>query len=214
MARVTSNDAGLAVDLGRAGLGAIAALMAPVKPAEADSLRVRIRLTLHNRGGRPRILPPKEMELGMDRGQDTRLLRAIGRAWDWRRRLERGDVTTIADLARAEGFSNRHVNRVIRLAWPAPSVLAPRVTRRESTVLSIFDLCVGAELPWVAQPEKGLTEVCEQTAGSLASSLVPRSSVCGAFMALDCVFAFRIRGTDPSTSPRVSSWILRKEKAA
>lgn len=47
----------------------------------------------------------------MDRGQDARLLRAIGRAWNWRHRLERGDVTTIADLAREEGISDRYVSR-------------------------------------------------------------------------------------------------------
>ena len=91
--------------------------------AEPETLRVHIPLTLRNRGGRPRILPPKEIEVAMDRGQDARLLRAIGRAWDWRRRLERGDVTTIADLARAEGISDRYVSRVIRLAWLSPSVL-------------------------------------------------------------------------------------------
>ena len=59
----------------------------------------------------------------MEHGQDARLLRAIGRARDWRRRLERGDVTTIADLAKEEGISDRYVSRVIRLAWLAPSVL-------------------------------------------------------------------------------------------
>ncbi|WP_113910706.1 hypothetical protein [Roseovarius dicentrarchi] len=120
--------------------------------AEPDTLRVHIPLTLRNRGGRPRILPPKEIEVAMDRGQDARLLRAIGRAWDWRRRLERGDVTTIADLAREEGISDRYVSRVIRLAWLSPSVLERLVLRREPTVLSIFDLCGVAELPWVEQP--------------------------------------------------------------
>ncbi len=75
--------------------------------AEPETLRVHIPLTLRNRGGRPRILPPKEIEVGMERGQDARLLRPIGRAWDWRRRLERGDITTIADLAREEGISDR-----------------------------------------------------------------------------------------------------------
>lgn len=90
----------------------------------------------------------------MDRGQDARLLRAIGCAWDWRCRLERGDVTTIADLAREEGISDRYVSRVIRLAWLSPSVLERLVLRREPTVLSIFDLCGVAELPWVEQPQK------------------------------------------------------------
>lgn len=122
--------------------------------AEPETLRVHIPLTLRNRGGRPRILPPKEIEVAMDRCQDARLLRAIGRAWDWRRRLERGDVTTIADLAREEGISDRYVSRVIRLAWLAPSVLERLVLRREPTVLSIFDLCGVAELPWVEQPER------------------------------------------------------------
>ena len=122
--------------------------------AEPETLRVHIPLTLRNRGGRPRILPPKEIEVAMDRGQDARLLRAIGRAWDWRRRLERGDVTTIADLAREEGISDRYVSRVISLAWLAPSVLERLVLRREPTVLSIFDLCGVAELPWVEQPER------------------------------------------------------------
>jgi len=120
--------------------------------AEPETLRVHIPLTLRNRGGRPRILPPKEIEVAMDRGQDARLLRAIGRAWDWRRRLERGDVTTIADLAREEGISDRYVSRVIRLAWLSPTVLERLVLRREPTVLSIFDLCSVAELPWVEQP--------------------------------------------------------------
>jgi len=122
--------------------------------AEQETLRVHIPLTLRNRGGRPRILPPKEIEVAMDRGQDARLLRAIGRAWDWRRRLERGDVTTIADLARGEAISDRYVSRMIRLAWLAPSVLERLVLRREPTVLSIFDLCGVAELPWVEQPER------------------------------------------------------------
>jgi hypothetical protein len=122
--------------------------------AEPETLRVHIPLTLRNRGGRPRILPPKEIEIAMDRGQDARLLRAIGRAWDWRRRLERGDVNTIADLAREEGISDRYVSRVIRLAWLSPSVLERLVLRREPTVLSIFDLCGVAELSWVEQPEK------------------------------------------------------------
>ncbi|GHE05194.1 hypothetical protein U879_03265 [Defluviimonas sp. 20V17] len=120
--------------------------------AEQETLRVHIPLTLRNRGGRPRILPPKEIEVAMDRGQDARLLRAIGRAWAWRHRLEQGDVNTIADLAREEGISDRYVSRVIRLAWLSPSVLERLVLRREPTVLSIFDLCGVSELPWAEQP--------------------------------------------------------------
>ena len=58
------------------------------------------------------------------------------------------------EVAREEGTSDRYVSRVIRLAWLSPSVLDRLVLRREPTVLSIFDLCGVAELPWVEQPER------------------------------------------------------------
>ena len=83
---------------------------------EPQTLRVHIQRTLRNRGGRPRIVPPNEIEIAMERGQDARLLRAIGRARDWRHKLERGDVNTIADLAREEGISDPYVSRLERVA--------------------------------------------------------------------------------------------------
>lgn len=66
---------------------------------QPETLRIHIPLEFRRRGGRPRILPPKHVEAAMDRGQDPHLLRAIGRAWGWRQRMEPSDVTTLADLA-------------------------------------------------------------------------------------------------------------------
>ena len=117
-----------------------------------DTIRVFIPLRVRKKNGRPKILPPADYRPSEDQTQDPHVLRAIGRAWGWRHRLERGDVNTIADLAREEGISDRYVSRVIRLAWLSPSVLERLVLRREPTVLSIFDLCGVAELPWVEQP--------------------------------------------------------------
>ena len=83
-----------------------------------DTIRVHIPLTVRKRGGRPRILPPKDIETSdPPPGQHPRVLRAIGRAWAWRQRMERGEITTIADLAADEGFSDRYVSRLLRLAW-------------------------------------------------------------------------------------------------
>lgn len=118
-----------------------------------ETIRVHIPLTVRKRGGRPRILPPKDIETsGPPPGQDRRVLRAIGRAWGWRRKLERGEATTLADIAAEEGLSGRYVSRLIRLAWLSPKVLERLVQRREPTVLSIKDLCAVADLPWGEQP--------------------------------------------------------------
>lgn len=121
---------------------------------EPETLRVHIPLELRRRGGRPRILPPKHVEAAMGRGQDPHLLRAIGRAWGWRQRLERGDVATLADLAADEGLSDRYVSRLLRLAWLAPEVLERLVVHREPSTISIYDLCFVASFPWDEQPRR------------------------------------------------------------
>jgi hypothetical protein len=79
-----------------------------------DTIRVFIPLEFRKRNGRPKILPP-EAEPGFQaRSQDAHILRAVGRAWAWRRRLESGEVSTIQDIATMEKVSDRFVSRIIR----------------------------------------------------------------------------------------------------
>lgn len=125
---------------------------AEVMPAP-EILRVHIPLELR-RGGRSRILPPNHIEAAMGRGQDPHLLRAIGRAWGWRQRLERGDVATLSHLAADEGLSDRYVSRLLWLAWLSPEVLEWLVIHREPSTISIYDLCFVASLPWHEQPAR------------------------------------------------------------
>ena len=53
-----------------------------------DTIRVFIPLTIRRRNGRPRILPPANMEAAEPRTQDPHVLRAIACAWGWRRKIE------------------------------------------------------------------------------------------------------------------------------
>ena len=50
---------------------------------------------------------------GREWSHDAHILRAIGRAWAWRR-LEKGEVATIQEIATAEKVSDRFVSRIIR----------------------------------------------------------------------------------------------------
>jgi hypothetical protein len=101
-------------------------------PAQ-NTIRVHVPLTLRKRGGRPRILPPKEIEAASPAGQDPRLLRAIGRAWRWRKMLETGEVATLTDLAAEEGLSDRYLSRLTRLAWRASPGWHPRCSNASSS---------------------------------------------------------------------------------
>ena|SRR5690606_23625269 len=117
------------------------------------TIRVVIPLTIRKRNGRPKILPPAIHVPAEARMQDAHVLRAIARAWNWRRRLERGEASTIADIAEAENLSDRYVSRMVRLAYLAPEVLEKLLIHRIPPALSLNDLMAVAERPWAEQME-------------------------------------------------------------
>lgn len=119
-----------------------------------NTIRVVIPLTIRKRNGRPKILPPDEAMVRDGRSQDPHVLRAIARAWSWRRQLETGDASTIQDIAAAEKVSDRFVSRMMRLAYLSPEVLEHLVIRRVPPALSLNDLAAVANRPWAEQAKQ------------------------------------------------------------
>lgn len=116
-----------------------------------DTIRVLIPLKVRKKNGRPKILPPADYRPSEDQVQDPHILRAIGRAWGWRRRMEAGEFATIQELAEAVGLAERHVSRQLRLAYLAPEVLKRLTLGREASAISLYDLCFLAGEAWVEQ---------------------------------------------------------------
>ncbi len=114
------------------------------------TMRVFIPLTIRKRNGRPKIVPPADVvpEIG---GVDPHVLKAIAKAWSWRRKLESGEAATILDIAEAEGISDRYVGRMLRLAYLAPAVLEKLLINRVPPAVSIKEMTAAAEFPWADQ---------------------------------------------------------------
>jgi hypothetical protein len=123
-----------------------------------STIRVIIPLKVKHRNGRPRIVPPDNIDAVEPHAQEPHLLRAISRAWDWRRQLERGEVTTIQDIADAEKVSDRFVSRMLRLAYLSPAVLEKLLLYRKPPAVSIKDLAAAAGLGWDEQENKVFQE--------------------------------------------------------
>jgi len=113
-----------------------------------DTIRVLIPLKVRKKNGRPKILPPADYRPSEDQVQDPHILRAVGRAWGWRRRMDAGDFATIQELAEAVGLAERHVSRKMRLAYLAPEVLECLVIWRVPPALSLVDLSTVTDRPW------------------------------------------------------------------
>lgn len=116
-----------------------------------DTTRVFIPLTQRRRNGRARIVPPEPGAHFQSRSQDPHILKALGRAWAWRRRLEAGEAATIHDIAKAEGFTDRFVSRMVRLTYLSPDVLERLVISRDVPSVSVIDLIEITYLPWAKQ---------------------------------------------------------------
>lgn len=118
------------------------------------TIRVVIPLKVKRRNGRPRIVPPADLDAADEPTPDPRTLRAIARAWDWRRRLERGEATTLSDIAEAEQVTLPFVSRFIRLAYLSPTVLERLLIYRRPSALPLDKLAAAALAPWIEQPGK------------------------------------------------------------
>ena len=116
-----------------------------------DTIQIFVPLKLRKKNGRPKIMPTADYLPSEDQAQDPHILRALGRAWGWRRRMEAGEFGTVRDLAIAVNLAERHVSRQLRLAYLAPEVLKRLVFGREVTAVTLMQLTESAALPWVEQ---------------------------------------------------------------
>jgi hypothetical protein len=112
--------------------------------------RVFIPLTIRKPNGRPKIMPPVDMVPDTG-GVAPHILKAIAKAWGWRRKLETGAAATLSDIAEAEGVSDRYVGPMLRLAYLSPAVLEKLLVARVSPEVSIKELGMVSELPWAEQ---------------------------------------------------------------
>lgn len=115
------------------------------------TITVAVPLTVRARSGRPKmvLLPAEANE--PPSSPEPKLLRAIARAWLWRRRLEAGEVSTVDEIARDEGVTRPYISRMMRLAYLAPGVLEHLISGDSASELPIEKLAKVAERPWAVQ---------------------------------------------------------------
>jgi hypothetical protein len=118
--------------------------------AAPTTMQVFIPLTVRKRNGRPKIVPPADVVPDTG-GVDPHVLKAIAKAWSWRRKLEAGAFSTLSDIADAEGVTPAYIRRLLKLAYLAPEVLEQILIARTSPVVSLKDMATAADQAWARQ---------------------------------------------------------------
>ena len=115
----------------------------------AKTLTVVIPLSVKKRGGRKAMIAPGVMTL--ERRQDITLIKAVARAFRWRRILETGRFATINELAAAEKINSSYVSRVLRLSLLAPDIVEAILDGRQAETINLPALLGAESADWTSQ---------------------------------------------------------------
>ena len=119
----------------------------------AQMLTVRVPLAVRQRGGRKHVLTPGGLAPRGASAADTTLVKALARAFRWRRMLEAGRYGTIDELAAAEKINPSFVCRVLRLTLLAPDIVAAILDGSEGEGLALPGLMQPFTVDWAQQRE-------------------------------------------------------------
>jgi hypothetical protein len=116
--------------------------------ADGDTITVHIPLTFRRRGGRKLVVTPDGAEWAPRPRVDNAMVKALARAFRWRKMLDEGVHATLEDLARAKGLAPSYVSGILRLTLLAPEIVEAILDGRQPARLQLDDLLVGFPLAW------------------------------------------------------------------
>jgi hypothetical protein len=119
------------------------------RPAPADTVTLRVPFRLAKRGGRKEMRLPEG--IAPPRRPDDALVKALARAFRWKRMLESGEFATIADLAAREGIAPSYMTRVLRLTLLAPNIVEAILDGKQGPEVSLAQVLEPFPLTWQHQ---------------------------------------------------------------
>ena len=114
---------------------------------ETVTLHVPFRVV--KRGGRKEMRLPDGV--GPDRKADNTLVKALARAFRWKRLLESGEFATIAELAQREGIAPSYMTRVLRLTLLAPDIVEAILDGKKGPEVTLARVLEPLPVEWSKQ---------------------------------------------------------------
>ncbi|WCR09889.1 hypothetical protein JHW45_12495 [Paracoccus stylophorae] len=114
-----------------------------------DTVTLHVPFRVVKRGGRKEMqLPDGAMP---SRRTDSTLVKALSRAFRWKRMLESGEFATIAELAEREGIAPSYITRVVRLTLLAPEIVEAILDGRQGPEVTLAALMEPHPAEWQKQ---------------------------------------------------------------
>lgn len=114
-----------------------------------ETVTLHVPFLVAKRGGRKEMqLPPGA---SAQRIPDNTLIKALARAFRWKRMLESGEFATIKELAEREGIALSYLTRVLRLTLLAPEIVEAILAGRQGPEVTLVRLLAPFPVGWGLQ---------------------------------------------------------------
>ncbi len=125
--------------------------------SQATSITVHVPLNIQRRGGRKVVIAPDGSVLPEARPSlvpptaDPVLVKALARAFRWKRMLDEGRYASVRELAGSERIERTHVADMLRLTLLAPDIVEAILDGRQSSHMTLSSLLVPFPFAWDCQ---------------------------------------------------------------
>lgn len=117
--------------------------------AVPETVTIHVPFRVVKRGGRKEMQMPEGAT--QQQRMDNTLVKALARAFRWKRMLESGEFATIGELAEREGIAFTYMARVLRLTLLAPDIVEAILEGKQSSDVTLKGLMEPFPLEWRSQ---------------------------------------------------------------
>ena len=114
-----------------------------------ETVTLHVPFHIVKRGGRKEMHLPDRVR--PDRKADNTLVKALARAFRWKRMLESGEFATISELAEREGIATSYMTRLLRLTQLEPGIIEAVLDGRQGDAVTLARLMDPFPISWNEQ---------------------------------------------------------------
>ena len=114
-----------------------------------DTVTLQVPFRVVKRGGRKEMQMPDCFR--PERRPDSTLVKALARAYRWKRMLQTGEFATIAELAEREGIAPSYMTRILRLTLLAPDIVEAILDGKQVPEVTLARVLEPWPLDWIEQ---------------------------------------------------------------
>lgn len=114
-----------------------------------DTVTLHVPFRVMKRGGRKEMhLPEGATKV---RRTDSALIKALARAFRWKRMLESGEFASISELAEKEGIAFTYMARILRMTLLEPNIVEAILDSTQGPEVTLTRLLQPFPLGWTEQ---------------------------------------------------------------